>query len=136
MAALTITAANVRPTAAKQRPKTYEVGEAITAGQVVYQDSTTDKVYLADAGVAAEVNAIGIAITNAASDGDFVLVVETVGIEPGATLTKGVMYYLGSSPGTIVPYADLIAGDTVVSLFRADSTSTALMDVNNTGIVL
>lgn len=135
MAALTITAANVGvgSNAAFQR---YEVGAAIGHGQVIYYDTNNADYRLADADTAATARAVGITVTSATADGNFVLAVTRGELTLGAILTVGTEYYLGTTPGEIVPKADLVTGDFVTRLGIATSTSTLFVDINATGVAL
>ncbi|RVO41359.1 hypothetical protein CN093_08845 [Sinorhizobium meliloti] len=112
-------------------------GEAITAGQVVYQNSTTKKWMLADndSATAAVRQAQGIAL-NGASDGQPIAVQKSGDITIGGTLTAGVSYYLSATPGGIAPYADILAGDYVVLLGMSKSTTVLALDISYTGVAL
>lgn len=134
MAALSVTPANVAINSANTRTFPYRAGEAIAQGQAFYLASD-GKAYVADNADVAEAEVAGIAMTKASADEDFISGVNSGSIKPGATMTKGVLYYLGSA-GAAVPYADLSSADYVVALFRATSTSEADIEIRNTGILL
>ena len=92
----------------------YTAGETITAGQVLYADSSdagSAKLADADASLAAA-TAIGIAL-NGASDGQPVRVAIGGTLDPGFTVTVGTIYVVSDTPGGIKPSADLLAGDYV-----------------------
>jgi hypothetical protein len=112
-------------------------GEAITAGQVVYQNSTTKKWMLADndSATAAVRQAQGIAL-NGASDSQPIAVQKSGDITIGGTLTAGVSYYLSATPGGMAPYADILAGDYVVLLGMSKSTTVLALDISYTGVAL
>lgn len=128
MADLTITATSV---VAGGGAKTVEgtAGATITAGQVVYLDSTTGTYKLADcdSATAAVRSPDGIALNGAAS-GQPVEVLTRGNITIGATLTGGVAYYLSGTAGGICPVADLATGDypTIVGIATSASVLSVL----------
>ena len=137
MAAISITPANVGVAEANLTSTAFQAGEAITQGQPFYYDSVTQKAMVATSDdTEAKAKVVGIALTSASIDGHF-MAMPAPGklIKPGATLSKGVSYYLGSA-GAIVPYGDLSASDWVTFLFRAVDTSTAKLNIDATGIQL
>jgi hypothetical protein len=136
MADLTITAASV--ISGSGAKKTLGVaGAAITAGQAVYLDATTNTFKLADdnSATAAARVPFGIAL-HAASAGQ-PLSVQTEGpITIGAALTAGVAYYLSDVPGGICPVADLAAGEYPSILGIATSTTVLDLDIQRSGVAL
>jgi hypothetical protein len=138
MADLTVTEANVGlSNVAGAQTEVVQVAEAIAKGEVYYKDSSnSNKARLADADGTGTQAAVGIALTAAGADGDYIVGIKSGSYEPGATLSTGQAYYLSATAGKIAPYADLTTGDTVVSLFRATSTSVATVAIDNTGIEL
>jgi hypothetical protein len=128
MADLTITAANVAAGATATK-ETGTAGASITAGQVVYKDSTdAGKFKLADcdSATAAVRSPYGIAL-HAASSGQPLTVLKEGPITIGATVAASVAYYLSPNAGGICPVADLASGDyaTIIGL----GTSTTVIDV-------
>lgn len=127
MANLTVTAANVQPTTTTVF-KTGIAGAAITAGQSVYLDATTNTIKLADADLSvAAAKGVGIAINNAAS-GQPVTYAIGGSLTMGATLVKGTTYVVAATAGGVAPQADLTTGATICILGTA--LDTAIMDVN------
>lgn len=128
MSDLSITAANVIAGTAA-RKKLYTAGATITAGQVVYLDSSVNKCKLADcdSATAAVRSPLGIAL-NGAADGQPLVVLEDGPVTIGATMTAGVAYYLSPNAGGIAPVADILAGDNTIIIGMA--TSTTVLDVN------
>jgi hypothetical protein len=127
MAALSITAANVKQGAAAQVQQGV-AGATITAGQAVFRDGTTGKYVLSDADGAGLKQVHGIALHGAA-DGQ-PLAVQTGGeITIGATLTAGTAYYLGPTPGSIGPLADVESGDDVILIGIAKTTAILIMKI-------
>ncbi|TGR33005.1 MULTISPECIES: hypothetical protein [unclassified Mesorhizobium] len=128
MTALVITAANVAAGANSTR-ENGTAGASITAGQVVYK--AADGTYkLADTNDASAVvrKPRGIAL-HAASAGQPLAVHLSGPITIGATVTPGVAYYLGGTPGAIVPVADLTTGDHPALLGLAASTTVINIDI-------
>ena len=137
MTALAITAANV--VAGSDAVVEYGIaGVAVTAGQAVYLDeASTGKYLLADtnSATAAARKARGVALNNAAANQP--LVIQKGGqITIGATLTAGIVYYLGGTPGAIVPVADLTTGDYPCVIGQASSTTVLVIGIQATGAVL
>lgn len=105
-------------------------GEAVTAGQVVYKSSTTQKYMLADSNsVTVEArHALGIALNGGAVDQP--AQVQKAGkIILGATLTPGTDYYLSDTPGAICPRADVGTGEYVCLLGLAESATVLDLDI-------
>ena len=134
MAFVTVTAANVRPTTTRARPVSYEASQAITAGMVVHLDATTNKVAKATSETAS-LNVVGISMSNASADGDFIYVQNSGEIDTGGTVTEGARYYLSENPGIIGQFSDLSAGE-YVEIYYATSASTAVIDITQTGVVI
>lgn len=137
MAAIPITAANVSSGDGLAR-NSYAIGEAITAGQSVYINTTTQAVWLANNGAPATAIVKGIALTGSSVVGEFIVVAETGLIKTGATMTAGHLYYLGSTNGTIVPVVDVTAdsGAEVSAIYRAKTTTIAQLEINNTATLI
>lgn len=136
MADLTITAASVvKGTNAKTEAGT--AGATITAGQVVYRDSSDGKYKLADAdsATAAVRSPRGIAL-NGASDGQPLTILTEGDVTIGATITAGVSYYLSDTAGGIAPYADLATGDYPTVIGIAKSTTVLSVKFNESGAAL
>lgn len=112
-------------------------GASITAGQVVYLDSSTNKYGLADSDSAtAGIRAPrGIAL-NSASANQPLGVLRSGSITIGGTLTAGVAYYLSNTPGGICPVADVGAGEYSVLLGLATSTTVLNVAIQASGVSL
>ncbi|PDT79961.1 hypothetical protein [Sinorhizobium sp. BJ1] len=139
MADLTITAANV-VSGAGAAIEHGTAGATVTAGQIVYLDSTTTgKWQLADADAATAAargqGKIGVALHGAALNQP--LAVQTAGpITIGATVVGGTAYYLSPNPGGIAPLADILTGDYVTLIGIATSTSAIKLDFQYSGVAL
>ncbi len=124
MTAITQTPANVGIGSASTRTRTVQVGAAVTQGMPVYLH-TDSKYYKADANASsAAANAVGIAMTPAATDG-YILMQEGAGgsVNLGATLTVGETYCVGATAGEIVPIGDLASGHYPCILGTATTTA-------------
>lgn len=136
MTALSITATNVKALGGSE---TFDgvAGAAITAGQVVYRDSSDGTLKLADcdAATAPPRSPAGIAL-NGAATGQPVKVLSSGPITIGATMSAGVAYYLGATPGDIVPVGDLEAGDFPTIVGIAQSTTVLSVKFHESGFEL
>lgn len=135
MADLTITAANVVAAANAVR-ESGTAGATITAGQLVYLDTTDMKYKLADNNGAAALRVPnGIALNGAANNQP--LVIQKGGdITIGATMTAGVAYYLSDTPGGICPVADLASGEYPCIIGIARSASLLDVAIHPSGVAL
>lgn len=136
MADLSITATSVL---AGGGAKTVEgvAGASITAGQVVYLDSSAGTYKLADnnSATAAARSPDGIALNGAAS-GQPIEVLTRGPITIGATMTAGVAYYLSATAGGICPVADLTTGHYPTILGIATSTTVLSVLIHESGVAL
>lgn len=136
MVDLTITPANVvsDPNASRE---VGTAGVAVTAGQLVYKDSTTKKYLLADTNSATleARKPLGIACHAAALNQP--LTIHKAGpITIGATLVAGTDYYASDTAGGICPRADVGATENVVLIGLASSTTVLNVDIQITGVTL
>lgn len=134
MADLSITAGSVIA-GANATTEAGLAGAAITAGQVVYKDSTTGKYLLADAdsATAAARTGRGIAL-NGASDGQPLKIQMAGDITIGATLTANTAYYLSSGAGSIGVLADVGSGEYMQLIGIAKSTTVMTLSMLATGV--
>lgn len=122
MADLTITAANV-VAASGSTVKPATAGATITAGQVVYVDTTdSNLIKVADCTSATAYKAVGIALNGASAGQPIDYVTKSNDLDLGATLTVGTVYVLSASGG-ICPTTDLLTGDYTVFIGVADTAS-------------
>lgn len=132
---VTITAANLTP-GANAQTRQGTAGVAITAGQLVYIDTTTNTWKLTDAnasattadvdGIAGNTAGIGQTLTIITADDDLTL---------GGTTAEGTIYIASATAGGVAPAADLVAGwyaiviavgkDTTKIRFRAEGLRNA-----------
>lgn len=135
MADLTITAANVVAGANAVR-ENGTAGEAITAGQVVYKSSATNKYMLADCDSAtAEARlATGIALNGAALNQPL-QVLKSGDITIGATLDPDEpAYYLSDTAGAICPVGDMESGDYFCLIGLAKSATVLAVNIHASGV--
>jgi hypothetical protein len=137
MADLSITAASVVAGSGATIDRSKNAGAALTAGQVVYLESSSSTYKLADCNSAtAEVRTpVGIAL-HAAASGQPVAVLTKGPVTIGATLTAGVAYYLSGTAGGIRPVADNTTGDYPAVIGMASSTTVLVVNIQAPGAVL
>lgn len=136
MVDLSITAANV--VAGSNASKESGIaGEAITAGQPVYKDSTTGKYMKADSNSATAEARQPRGIALHAASANQPLAIQTSGdITIGATLTAGTAYYLSDTAGGICPVADIGSGEYVCLIGLAKSTTVIAISIQYPGVSL
>jgi hypothetical protein len=135
MADLSITANNVVAGSGAKKV-TGAAGATITAGQVVYYDTTTSTYKLADtdSATAAVRSPVGIALNGAAANQP--LTVCTSGpVTIGATVAVGDVYYLSGTAGGLAPFADVAAGDYPCIIGICTSTSVLDVKIHEAGAV-
>lgn len=123
MADLTITASSVQP-GSTSNIRSGVAGEAIEAGQPVYQ-ATDGKLWQADANdTETKAAAVGVAVSTAESANQRVsYAIEDPAFVPGATLAAGTAYGVSATKGGICPVEDLATDDFITFLGIAKSTS-------------
>lgn len=128
MSAVSITAANVLASA--QAIKEWcTAGATITAGQVVYLDTSTGTVKLADTDASGTTaKAYGIALGGASANQPILICKEDPDFTPGGTLSISVaadkgIYILDGTAGAMCPIGDIAAGDYPVIIGVAKSTT-------------
>lgn len=136
MADLTVTAASVLLTSGNLLTGT--AGATITAGQVVYLDSATSTLKLAQCdGTAAEADAVGISLHASLSGQPLVYAPNGAVINIGATTSKTTSYMVSATAGGVAPQADLVSTNKIVYLGYATGTTGAfVVKINNTGAVV
>lgn len=135
MADLVITAANVLAGAgATISPKT--AGATITAGQVVYEDTSDGgKLKLARGNAVGTANVYGIALNNASNGQPCSVIRDGDNFNPGATVVVGTTYALSAAvAGAIAPDGDLVATNVNVTLGIATTTSNIKLAINPSGV--
>lgn len=112
-------------------------GATITAGQVVYLESSSGQFKLADCdhATAAIRSPRGIAL-HGASSGQPLKVLRSGSVTIGATLTPGTTYYLSPVAGGICPLADVASGDYATIVGIAASASVLKVQFLESGVAL
>lgn len=127
---LSVTAANVVP-GARAKTVVGTAGATITAGQLLYFDSTAGTYKLADANASATTAAVvGIAASGASSGQPIVVITEDDDLTVGATLSMTApVYCVSATAGGIAPVADVTTGWYPSVVFIAKSTSKAVFKI-------
>jgi len=106
-------------------------GEAVTAGEAVYQH-TDGKLWLADCATAAKANAKGVALNDAATNQP-VAYIKKGGLNPGAAVTVGAVYGVTDTGGGIGLISERAAEDYMTILGVASTTSRIDVQLNVSG---
>ena len=136
MADLTIAAANTVADY-QAKIKTGVAGEAISAGEALYIDSTDDdelKLAKHD-GTEAEAQAVGIALADALNAAAVTYILEGE-LALGSILTAGVVYGLSATYGAVAPITDTGSADYVTVLGVAKSAGTLEVQIIISGAPL
>jgi len=131
MADITVTAANVRAYDGAST-KVVTAATTVTAGQLVYMDTTDSNKYRpAESDAAAAAIIAGIALTNS-SDGDPLIIQNGGDVNPGGTVAVGQWYTASSNAGGIAVESDVASGN-YPSLFGLGLTTSKIhMVISNT----
>lgn len=105
---------------------------ALTAGQVVYQDTADTLIKAARANAVATVtNVLGIVLAAAQAGGQTIIAPNSARINIGATCTAGTNYCISAgAAGAIAPWADLGTGNYVYNLFIGEGTNNVNLNFN------
>lgn len=109
-------------------------GEVIDAGEVVYKSATTGKYMLAQCDDEANDDAVGIALNNAAADGQPLSVQTRGDITIGGTVAVGTLYCLSATAGGISPSAELVATNYVTLIGIGISATVLRLNLLTTSI--
>jgi hypothetical protein len=135
MADISITAANVVPGSDAVR-ESGTAGATITAGQLVYLDTSDMKYKLADANGASALRVPNGIALNGASNGQPLSVQKGGDITIGGTLTAGIPYFLSDTPGGLCPLPDIGTGEYSCIVGIAKSTSVLAVNIQPSGVAL
>jgi hypothetical protein len=135
---LTITTTAVIPAAGFEAAYSHLAGAAITIGEVVYLDASSQwqKADTNVSDIVAGSSDFGIALNSTAAAGQPLAVMKTGNLAMGAILTKGTVYCVSVNVGKICPQSDLTTGDRITQLGRATSASVLQLERKFTGITL
>lgn len=139
MADLTITPADVLRQGTAGVYRAVQFGEAISAGEVVYQSTSDQKYYKADATDAtkpASTSQIGIAVSSAAADQQGVVAKSNATLNVGAgVMVAGTVYVSSSNAvGKIAPAADLATAADLSIIGYATTDELLTLSLNVTGV--
>lgn len=135
MTALTVTPGSVTAVAGAITEQG-RAGATITAGQVVYKDSS--QLYQladADSATAAAREGWGIALNGAAANQPLT-VLRSGDINIGATVTVGEIYVLDTTAGGVAPEGDLASGEYVVVIGVGITTGRLRVAFINSGVAV
>jgi hypothetical protein len=135
MADISITAANVVAGSDAVR-ESGTAGATVTAGQLVYLDTSDMKYKLADSNGAAALRVPNGIALNGASNGQPLSVQKGGDITIGGTLTAGIPYFLSDTPGGLCPLPDIGSGEFSCIIGIAKSTSVLAVNIQPSGVSL
>jgi hypothetical protein len=135
MADISITAANVVAGSDAVR-ESGTAGATVTAGQLVYLDTSDMKYKLADSNGAAALRVPNGIALNGASNGQPLSVQKGGDITIGGTLTAGIPYFLSDTPGGLCPLPDIGTGEYSCIVGIAKSTSVLAVNIQPSGVAL
>jgi hypothetical protein len=135
MADISITAANVVAGSDAVR-ESGTAGATVTAGQLVYLDTSDMKYKLADSNGAAALRVPNGIALNGASNGQPLSVQKGGDITIGGTLTAGIPYFLSDTPGGLCPLPDIGTGEYSCIIGIAKSTSVLAVNIQPSGVAL
>ena len=131
---LVITAANVAWVSGPA-PQLVVVAETVTAGQVLYLDSSVNQYRKAQSNVAGKQVPTALALSAGAANGYVIIAVAGTTVNSGATVVKNTSYFLsGANAGGIAPQADITAGWNTVIVGIAPNTTNLLLTFYASGI--
>lgn len=131
MADLSINAANVAAgTSGQEVIENVIAGAAVTAGQVVYKDTSDNLWKLAqcdDAALLAGSADFGIALNTTSASGQPLTIIKKQGnLSLGSILTQGVVYVISATPGGICPLEDLTTEDDYITILGIAASASVL----------
>ena len=132
MADLSITASSVTTDDATF---TGLAGEALTAGQAVYQDPDDQLWYLSDANATDKRQVEAIALASVAAGQVVPLVGDGALLVLNSVLTVATLYCLSSTPGGIAPYADVASASNRFSIGYGETTTGLRLSFKDLGLV-
>lgn len=135
MADLSITAANVVAGSDAVR-ESGTAGATVTAGQLVYLDTSDFRYKLADSNGAAALRVPNGIALHGAANGQPLVIQKGGDITIGGTMTAGVAYYLSDTAGGLCPVADLGSGEYPCIIGIAKSTTVLTVSIQPSGVAL
>jgi hypothetical protein len=133
MADLSITAASVLAGSGATTARG-TAGATITAGQLLYLDSSDNELKLADSNdTAAKATVVGVAL-HASLDGQPLAYLTSGNITIGATVSLGKVYVLSTTAGGIAPIDDIASTEYISVLGVATTTAIITVNIQNSGV--
>lgn len=132
MAAITITPASVVPSGTSYSTESGTAGATITAGQVLYKDtSDSNKLKLADCNASSLAATVAGIALHGASSGQPVTYQNSGSLTIGGTVVAGTIYVAGATAGEINPASDLTTGWRTSIIGVATSASVIAIKIHN-----
>jgi hypothetical protein len=132
---LTVTATSVLLTSGPS--DTANAAAAITAGQGIYLNTSSQAALAQSDGTAAEADAVGIALNGGGTGQPIRYAKSGAVINIGATTAKTTTYVVSATAGGVAPQADLVSTNRIVRLGYATATDGSfVVDIKNTGAVV
>lgn len=133
MADLSLTASAV--TTESETVQAARLGEAVTAGQAIYQDATDKLWYLADSNATNKKQVQGIALSSGAI-GQWIAYLPPGNIlKHNAVGTVAAAYVLSNNPGGIAAYADPASGSNRIQIGHGISATETKFEVKDMGVI-
>lgn len=134
MADLSITAAQVN--LASGPTEMIQVGEAVTAGMVLYLKNADGKGWKAVSSSAAAADAIGIVLCDAAAEQHVAVAIDgaVVDLGAGAAPAAGEQYAVSGTAGGLQPDADIGAAEIVTQVCVAVGSNQVKLNMLSTGV--
>lgn len=137
MADVSVTGASVIP-ASGSLVQAVTAGATVTAGQVVYKDTSDSNQYKpADSDAAASAVGAGIAITDAEDEQPFVICTQgDLAVGTAGCVSIGTPYVVSSNAGGIAPFADAGSANYITHLGIATLDTTITLRVQSSGVAI
>ena len=131
MAIISITAAALE----SGQPSTATAGEALTAGQFIYELSTDSKVYKADNSTTDKANVVGIMLNDCAADQ--VAIYAGVGqtVTTSSVGAAGKILCASSTAGDCEELADVAVGEVITIIGVTASATSVVLEIAATSVV-
>ncbi len=116
-----------------------QLGEAGTAGQIVYKKAADSKFWLSQADGSAEESGSGVqqgALLGGGVAGQYVGIITSGTIVCGGTVVKGTFYYVHTTAGAFGVYSELSSTNYVTQIGQAISTTVINLSFSATGTVI
>lgn len=136
MADVTVTAASVVPGTTGAEFEDGKAGATLTAGQLVYLDTTTNTYKLADANASAVTPVIRGVTMNGGASGQYIRIQRKGRYTVGGTVVVGTIYVASGTAGGIAPSTDLVSGWYTSVLGVGVTAAIIDIQINNSGVAV